>query len=197
MNNLTVEKSAPKSQATDFCLESSTIEKHSLPSCIEIGLEASKRGDYKLARQMFRTSMHHVDEQDDNQIRAIELTTYIAETHLKEGNYELAEGWYLKALQLSDFDQRKSSLQSVFILAKLAKLQILNSNMTEFEKYMEQMERAYLLLDQKDLSGLLHVLMDTSWSLCQTGRLEYLRPINEIITQIMTMNEEDEARALA
>lgn len=168
-----------------------------LPSCTEIGLQASKKGDFQLARQMLRKAMEQLEGQAGKQPQLIELTTNIADTYLNEGRYDSAKEWYAQALHRAEISHGAHSLQGACLIARLAEVSVLQSDITEFQKSFETLQRAYLLAgDDVDLSNLLGALIDLSWALCVRGQfVEEVKQVNSLIAQIRQLDEEDRLAA--
>lgn len=165
-------------------------EMQSVPSCIEIGLQAGKKGDFQLARQMLHTAMEQLEGHEDKQSRLIELITDIADTYLCEGSYDLAKNWYMKALHRCELLQGTNTLQAACLMARLAQVCALQSKMTEFQKYLDNVLRAYLLTPEEDISILLNPLIDLSWALCIRKCVAEVQPINDLIALIKQLEEE-------
>jgi tetratricopeptide (TPR) repeat protein len=168
-----------------------------LPSCTEIGLQASKKGDFQMARQMLRKAIEQLEGLHDKQSQLIDLTTNIADTYLNEGRYDSAKEWYAKALHRAETLHGAHSLQGACLLARLAEVSVLQSDMTDFQKSFDSAQRAYLLADESsDVSNLLAALIDLSWALCVRGQfIEEVRHVNCLIAQIRQIDEEDRLAA--
>ncbi len=168
-----------------------------LPSCTEIGLQASKKGDFQLARQMLRTAIEQLEGKPGQQNELIELTTSIADTYLNEGRYDSANEWYAKALHRSESLHGSHSLQGACLLARLAEVGVLQVEMTEFQKSFDSLQRAYLLAeDDADISKFLGALIDLSWALCVRGHfVEEVKHVNNLISQIKQLGEEEKLAA--
>jgi tetratricopeptide (TPR) repeat protein len=161
------------------------------PSCIEIGLQASRKGNFQLARQMLHTAMEQLEGQEDKKPRLIELIINIADTYFNEGSYDQAKAWYGKALQSSELWQGTNTIQSACLIARLAELSVLQADMSEFEKCFENVQRTFLLSQESNVSALLGALIDLSWALCVQGRLAEVQPVNSLIAHIKQLEEED------
>src|SRR5262249_3548340 len=123
-----------------------------VPSCLEIGLAASERGDFQLARQMLHTAMEQLDSREDNQIRLVELISHVADTYLHEGNFDAAMNWYMKAFIRCELSQITNSMQAACLLARIAQVHVLRSEMVEFQKSLDNLMLAYLLTEEETLS---------------------------------------------
>jgi len=164
-----------------------------VPSCIEIGLEASKRRNFGMARQMLRAAMENLGGIEDKTAHLIELMIHVADTYVNEGRYDQAKAWYTQALDRSQLSFGKNTLQTALLMAKLAEISVLQNDMSEFSACFENLMRAYLLSQETepDSSTLLNALIDLSWSLSVQGHLNEAKPVNSLITQIKQMDEED------
>jgi hypothetical protein len=114
----------------------------------------------------------------------------MADTYLREGNYAIAKKWYMKALHRCQVLQGPNNLQAACLMARLSQVYALQSNMTEFEKYLDNLIRIYLLTIDELLSDLLNPLVDLSWTLCVNRRLAEVRRVNHLIAQIKQLEEE-------
>ncbi len=166
-------------------------------SSIEIGIQASKKGNFQLARQMLHSALEQLDNHDDKQPRLVELITFIADTYLNEGNYDLAKQWYMKALKRCEILQGMNTLPAACLMAKLAQLHVLQSNMSEFKKYFESVQHIYLLTLEENISVLLDPLTDLSWALCIKKHIEEVQPVNKLIVQIKQLEEENKLEIVA
>ena len=165
----------------------------SVPSCVEIGLQATAKGDFELARKMLHAAMEQLDGGENRQLRLIELIGNIADTYLHEGNYNAAKNWYQKALHRMEHLQGTNAIQSACLMVRLAQVNCLQSNMAEFKKYFDKVVRSYLLAPEESVNILLNPLVDLSWALCVRGCGDEVRPVNELITQIKELENEDKA----
>jgi hypothetical protein len=68
---------------------------------------------------------------------------------------------------------------------------VLISDMSEFQTYFDKLMHAYLLAVGDNISSLLNPLIDLSWSLCVTGHMVEAQPINDLISQIRLLEQED------
>jgi tetratricopeptide (TPR) repeat protein len=168
-----------------------------LPSCAEIGLQASKKGDFQLARQMLNTAIEQLEGKAEHQLTLIELTTNIADTYLNEGRYDSAKEFYAKALHRSELLHGAHSLQGACLMARLAEVNVLQSEMNEFQRCFESLQRAYLLAESDtNVSRLLGALIDLSWALCVRGHfVEEVKHVNTLVAQIRQLDEEDRLAA--
>jgi tetratricopeptide (TPR) repeat protein len=165
-----------------------------VPSCAEVGLRACKSGNYQFARQMLQTAMSQLEGEDEDvekSSRLIELTTDMADTYLIEGNFDLAKGWYLKALSHCELLQQANTWRSAGLMARLAEVHALNKDMSESQKYMDKLMHAYLLALDDNISSFLNPLIDLSWCLCVTGHVAEAQPVNDLIAQIRSLEHED------
>ncbi len=160
-----------------------------IPSCIEIGLHASKKGDFIVARQMFRTAIKHLTNNQESQSRLISLITNIADTYLNERRYDLAKQWYAKALKRNEFLPNKNNLQCASIIARMTAINVLQCDMKEFKKDFETVQRMYLLSVEADVSLLLNSLIDLSWALCLQRLTDEARTVNQLISQIKKLDD--------
>src|ERR1700677_3837814 len=119
--------------STESILKQKDIQTPPSVSCIDIGLQASKKGDFQLARQMLHAACEQLEGQDDKQPRLVELIIDIADTYINEGNYDLAKSWYQKALHRSELLYGTNTLQSACLMAKLAQVHVLQKDLTEFK----------------------------------------------------------------
>ncbi len=142
-----------------------------VPSCIEIGLQASKKGDFTRARQMFRIAMDQLPETKEKPAQLINLIIHTADTYMNEWRYDMAKQWYEKALHRSELLPVRKILQSGCLMTRLAEVNVLQKNMPEFKKCFEIVQRIYLLSKEADTSMLLNGLIDLSWVLCVQGHL--------------------------
>jgi len=168
-----------------------TAEHDEIPSCIEIGLRASKKGNFEVARQMLRTAIEQFEGHEAELPQLIELITNIADMYLNGGTYASAKEWYAKALHHSELLYGGNSLNVACLTARLAEVSALESNIEDFHKFFQRAQRVYLNLEESKLSALLGVLIDLSWVLCMQGRVVEVKPVNEMIEQIKRMEEED------
>ena len=156
--------------ASDATLDTTKIATR-LPSCIEMGLQASKKGDFARARQMFRAAIKLLENRENNQTSLIALIVNIADTYLNEGRYETAKHWYTRAIQRSESLARKNILPFACLLTRLAQINVLQNNMPDFQKTFEDVQRVYLLSQEGNSAILLDSLIDLSWVLCVQGHL--------------------------
>ncbi len=170
-------------------------EQKSVPSCIDIGLEASRKGNFQMARQMFRAAMDQLEGQSGKESQLIELLIHTADTYLNEGLYDSAKQWYEKAMQRHELWQGKNTFQAACLMAKLAEVNVLQAQLGEFQKCFEDTERFYLLAQDTDPNILLGALIDLSWSLCVKGHMDEVRSVNNLIAQIKQLEEENELAA--
>ncbi len=167
--------------------------KNGIPSCLDIGLRAGQKGDFDTARRMMRTAMEQLNRHQDQLPRMILLTTYIADTYMNEGRYDSAKECYRKALQRAQGLHGINCLQAGCLMAKLAELCVLQAEISEFQRYFEQIMRVYLLSEEADSSVLLSALIDLSWALCLHGYIVEVREVNNLIAQIETLEKERSA----
>jgi hypothetical protein len=162
-----------------------------VPSFIEIGLKASRKGNFQLARQMLHTAMEQLDGDEDKQPRLIELIVCIADTYLNEGSNDQAKAWYSKAFHRIELSQGANTFQAACLMTKLAEVSVLQDDMTEFQKCFENAQRAYLFSEETDTASLLGSLTDLSWALCVKQHLAEAQAVNSLISQIKELKEED------
>ena len=162
-----------------------------IPSCVEIGLEASARGDYQLARQMLHTAMEQLDGCEDKQIRLVELISNIADTYLHEGNFDSAKNWYMRALIRCELSQGANTLRAGCLMARLAQVNALQSDLAEFKKQLDNLMHTFLLAPEESISLLLDPLVDLSWALCVKGCVPEVQSVNGLISHIKQLEEED------
>jgi tetratricopeptide (TPR) repeat protein len=162
-----------------------------VPSCLEIGLQASKKGDFTTARQMLRSAIEQLVAEGAKQPGLIELTTNIADTYFKEGRHDSAKIWYAKALRNCEFFYGTHTLHTACLQARLAEISVLQSDLGEFHRYFDHLQSAYLRSGETDVSALLEALIDLSWSLCLQGHLPEVQTVNALISQIKRLEEED------
>lgn len=162
-----------------------------IPSCADLGLRASQQGDFQTARQMMRAALEQLTKFKDEpvQIRSVELITCIADMHLHEGRYESAKLWYSKALY------RAQSLSGAYclhahLLCRLAELSVLQAEMSDFRRYFDNLVRLYLLSQEADVSVLLSALIELSWVLCVNQQSFEAKAVNNLISQINTIERE-------
>jgi tetratricopeptide (TPR) repeat protein len=167
------------------------VQKLHVPSCLEIGLQAGKKGNFTTARQMLRLALKQLAGDADKQPRMIELTTNIADTYSNEGRHDSAKVWYGKALRHCELFYGTSALHAACLLARLAGVSALASDMGEFHRYFDLLQSAYLRAGEKEVSGLLGALIDLSWSLCLRGQLTEVQSVNTLIDQIKRLEGED------
>ncbi len=170
------------------CLESSSVFQSKIPSRTEIGLEASRKGDFPTARLMFRKSINRLKalpEVDtiENQARIIQLLTHMGDSYVSEGRYDLAGRWYEKAWGICGSKQEHSLLLTC-LMAKLANVHILASDIKGFERYFEKLQSTYLLAQETDTSVLLPALIDLSSSLSANDHLAETQATNDLINQV-------------
>ena len=106
----------------------------SLPSLTEMGLTASKKGNFNIARRLLNTAMQQLREQSDKQSELIDLMVNIGDTYFNEGSADLAKLWYGKALDNCQHWQNKNNSQLAIILCKLAELHVLTDEIEEGNK---------------------------------------------------------------
>ncbi len=169
---------------------------YKVPSCIEIGLQASKKGDFQKARQMFRAAIKQLEECANRPAQLVTLIVNIADTYINEGRYDLAKQWYTKALQNSELLPKHNVLQYACLMIRLAQLNVLQEDMAEFKKCFEIVERVYLLSQEADTSILLDSLIDLSWVLCVQKHLNEAQIVNSLIHQIKKLENEEKLMAL-
>lgn len=167
-----------------------------VPSSIDIGLQASKKGNFQLAKQMLHNAIEQFDGQEDKQGRLIELIVSIADTHLNEGSYDQAKEWYQKALHRLENEHAINSLPAAAIMARLAELGVLQRDMKEFQMHFDTLQRSYLLAPEVELSGLINSLVDLSWVLCSQKCVAETQAINSLIAQMKLIEEEDKILGL-
>lgn len=161
-----------------------------VPSCIEIGLQASKKGNYQYARQMLQMALEQKSEQTHEQPLLIELMTEVADMYLSEGRHDTAKEWYLKALQRVELVHGINTLCAPNLMTRLAEICVLQEDMAEYERYFDNVQRAYLLCEEADVSPLLDSLIDLSWVLCIRCQLVQVQSVNNMIAQIRQLEEE-------
>jgi hypothetical protein len=174
---------------TNQTAQSNAIAK--VPSCIEIGLQASKKGNFQFARQMLQTAMEQVEVQDEPQPRLIDLMTDVADTFLSEGKFDMAKEWYSKALHRCELLQGENSLSGARLLTRLAEISVLQGELEDFRAYFDNVQRAYLLCEETNISTLLGSLIDLSWALCIRENLSEIQAVNSFIAQIKQLEEEE------
>ena len=178
----------PKQKSKNESAPNSAKESMSIPSSMDIGLEASRKGNFQMARKMFRAAIEQLEGQPDKQPRQVELITNIADSYLNEGTHDSAKTWYNKALEKLE---PKNTLQAACLYGRLAEVNALMSEMGDFQKNFEHVQRIYLLCEETEISILLNSLMDLSWVLCIQGHLEEVKQVNNLINQIKLIDEED------
>ncbi len=169
---------------------------YKVPSCIEIGLQASKKGDFQKARQMFRAAIKQLEDDPNKQAGIMSLIVNIADTYINEGRYDLAKQWYTKALQNSELLPEHNILQFACLMIRLAQINVLQEDMSEYKKSFETVERVYLLSQEADTSVLLDSLIDLSWVLCMQRHLNEAQVVNDLINQIKRLEDEEKLIAL-
>jgi hypothetical protein len=147
---------------------------------------------------MLRTACEQLEEAGETtnpSLRLIELTTCIADSYLNEGRYDSAKVWYTKALNYSELKDGKNSLPVASLLTRLAEVSVLQSDLSEFKKYFEDTERAYLLAKEPNTTAMLAALIDLSWALCLQNHLAEAQLVNKLIAQIKQIEEEKKIAA--
>ncbi len=166
-----------------------------VPSSIDIALQASHKGNFPLARQMMLRAMRELDGQVDKPARLIELITKIADTYVTEGKYDSARAWYTKALHRLEVWQGSNSLAVACVMVRLAQVCVWQFNMTEFQEYFDQVERAYLLSQDMDVSVFLDALIELSWALCIHECVNEVQLVNNLIAEIKQLEAESKPAA--
>jgi len=161
-----------------------------IPSCIEIGLQAGERGDFRTARQMFRAAVRHLAGTQDRRPRLIEIAIQTAHTYFHEACYDQAHAWYSKALHLSRALHGPNTLQAACLMSRLAEINVMQSSVHDFHNTFTNMERAYLLAKENDSGAFLLSLIDLSWALCVHGHTRQARTVNNFIAQIQLEGRE-------
>ena len=185
--------------------------KQALPNCIEIGIRASKRGDFSTARQMLRSAIDqiendlrksaasdtHKDIDTDNKRsntgkidRLLELMTSIADTYLNESDYGQAKNLYEKTAERCVAEIGIASSQFACLMVRLAEVGILQSRLNDFQTYLQKAQQTYLLTKELNTASLLNALTDLSWALCVKGYLIEVVPVNNLIMQIKQVDKE-------
>lgn len=167
-----------------------------VPTCMELGLRANHKGHYQSARQMLRTAIQQLHQEDEKDPRITDLIITIADSYLKEGDHEKAKTWYCSALRRLDTLMDADTFQTAYTLSRLAEVCVLQSDMVEFSACIDQLQRAYLLSSETDASDLFGALIDLSWTLCLTERVAFLQPVNEMLQQIKQIEEEERLNVL-
>ncbi len=162
-----------------------------VPSRIDIAMEASKRGNYQMARKILQSSIEQLAEQENKQSRLVELMITVGDTYTNEGSLERAKAWYGKALQRCVLLEGAHTFQVACLMAKLAQLSVLQSNMPEFHECFEKVQRGYLLSDESNICTIIGPLTDLSSALCIRGFLVEVQSVNKLISQIKQLEEED------
>ena len=152
--------------------------------------QAIKKGDFQLARQILHSACEQLEGENDKQAHLIELMSHIADTYVNEANYELAKSWYQKALMRSESLHGTHALSSICLMSKLAQVNVLQRNMDDFHKYLNNLQLAYLLTTGENTSTLLDPLGDLSWALCVKGYIAEVKSVNSLIAQIKQLEEE-------
>lgn len=165
-------------------------ETRRIPSCREIGLQAGKKGDFQLARQMLQNAIAEMEGQDGKQAQMIELTINMADTYLNEGQYGPAKTWYTKALDRLILSQGANTVAVASLMGRCAEISVLQADMNEFQKCFDSLQRAYLLTAETEMSGLLNSLIDLSWALCIKGEIAAVQAVNDLINQIKQLEKE-------
>lgn len=163
-------------------------EQAKVPSCIEIGLQANKKGNLQFALQMLHTAIEQLDP-DGSQLRLVELISDVADTYFLQGKYEAAKEWYTKGLQRL-MVHGEHTVSAIKVLIRLAEVNALQEDLNEFHIQFENVQRAYLLCAETDLSSLLTPLIDLSWALCIQGNKAEVQAVNNMISQIKQLEEE-------
>lgn len=167
------------------------VNESAVPSSIDIGLSACKKGNFELARQMLHHSIKELGEGADKEPRLVELITNIADTYLSEGKFESAWNFYMKAFQRLEMSQSLNSLPAAALMSRLAEISVLQDQMGEFAKQFDRLQRAYLTATETDASQLLTCLIDLSWSLCVKGQTVNASSVNKLIAQIKQLEKEE------
>jgi hypothetical protein len=175
-------------------LGSSSVSEFKIPSRMEIGLQASRQGDFVTARQMFRKSMNRLKALPepgtiDSQTRIIQLLTHMGDSYVKEGRYDLARRWYEKAWDKCG-SKREHSLLLACLMAKLCKVRVLESDINGFQRYFEKLQSTYLLVQETDTSALLPALTDLFSSLSVNGHVMEAQVTDNLINQIKPLEKE-------
>jgi hypothetical protein len=63
--------------------------------------------------------------------------------------------------------------------------------MSEFHRFFDHLQSAYLRSEETNVSKLLGALIDLSWSLCLQGQLTEVQTVNSLIGQIKRLEEEE------
>jgi hypothetical protein len=157
-----------------------------IPECERIGILASRRGNFSLARQMFKLVIRQMEGEGERQGELIKLTMDIAETYEREGSFRPAKDWYNKAFLLWERLPERDYLHGACIMAKLSLLSVLDKDLNSFQSNFDRLERAYLLSTEERVAPLLSILIDLSWALCLHGHTHESHLVNGLINQIQT-----------
>ena len=141
---------------------------------------------------MLQTAIEQLEESEDEdkESRLTELVTYIADTYINEGSYSSAKDWYTRAFHRCEIFGGANTLQAACLITRFAEIGVLESDMKEFQKNFENLQRVYLLTEEGDFSALLGVLIDLSWVLCVQGQHREVQLVNRLISQIKQLQEE-------
>jgi len=165
-----------------------------IPTCIDIGVLASRKGDFQTARQMFRTAIRQLKGHANKQPCLLELISRIGKSYFNEGHYDQAGSWYRRALQVSERFYGANTLQAACIMARLADLHVLQRDLSGFEKAFDDIERIYLLSQERDTHQLLRLLIDLAWTLCIYAHPIEARRVNAFVAHIMLEEADSAAR---
>lgn len=169
-----------------------------VPSCVEVGLQASRKGNFQFARQMLQSAIDQIDDQQPGmQEGLLELIIDVADAYMREGRFESAREWYAKGLSRSQATIGCGSQFAIKLIARLAEISVLQEDTSGFNDHFESLQRAYLLCADANLSMVLNALIDLSWALCIRGNMPAVQTVNTMISHVKQLEEEERLGVVA
>lgn len=163
-----------------------------VPTSVEVGLQASRKGNFQFARQMLQRAIDQIDDNEPGmQEGLLELIADVADAYMRDGKFESARDWYSKGLRRAEATSGAGSQFALKLIARLAEISVLQEDTSGFNDHFESLQRAYLLCADANLSMVLNALIDLSWALCIRGNMPAVQTVNTMISHVKQLEEEE------